>query len=231
MLIQNFLHHSRILTLTLTFAHRQILLRPLTLNFVSFFQGWCLTISWEFSYLLLQLMRIFSGLSAGFFSSLNAHLDIFWLFSLLLLSHDLSSISNGVYNLVVLFITKLFLFLMGKLLSLILISSSVFLWQNLKFLLIFIWHPLPENADLFHYLTWIPFGISFLQFLAFLLREEDVRGEGSAGTLVDWSARLYALFIHLKLCWLLFLLHTFVFWVCWFLNVGITIVILILNIW
>lgn len=176
-------------------------------------------------------MWVFSGLSARFFSSLSANLNIFWLFSLLLLSHNLSSVSNGVYNFVVLLISKLFLLLMCELFSLILISSSVFFWQNLKFLLIFIRHPLPENAHLFHYLTRVPFGISFLQFLTFLLREENVRGERSARTFVDWCAWLYSLFVHFKVSWFLFLLHIFVFWVCWFLNVGITIVILILNIW
>jgi hypothetical protein len=91
------------------------------------------------------------------------------------------------------------LLLVGELFPLSVISVSVFFGEFLELLFLLVGHLLPEDAYLLHYLARAPFGVLLFELLPFLLAEEDVGREGSAGTLVDGRASLDALLVELEL--------------------------------
>jgi hypothetical protein len=75
--------------------------------------------------------------------------------------------------------------LLSQLLSLILIPFAVLLRLFLEVKFRFLGHPLPEKADLLHYLGGVPVRVLSLEVLPLLLAEEDVWRERPAGSLVS----------------------------------------------
>lgn len=122
--------------------------------------------------------------------------------------------------------TGFIFFFVDKFLPLIFISLPVFLGLLLKFFLFVSRHFLPQNTDLLHDLAWVPLWVLLFQFFPFLLAEENVRRQGSSGSLVDRCTGRNALFEELKLILFLFQMRILMNLFLFLRNTGFTLIIL-----
>lgn len=116
-------------------------------------------------------------------------------------------------------------FLVYKFLSLVFIPLPILFRLLLELFLLLTAHLLPENAYLFHYLTWVPLRMYSLQFFPFFLTEKYVRWQRSPGSFINRSGRSHTLLVivefsqlflvfvdsllFIRILWLLLTLHLF----------------------